>query len=79
MFTVYVLKDSENKFYKGVTNDLDRRLKEHISGQTRTTARMSGLEVTYTEIYDTFIEARKREVYLKTATGRRFLTKILGE
>jgi len=34
---------------------------------------MSHLELVYTEKYNTFIEARSREVYLKTAAGRRFL------
>lgn len=64
MFTVYVLKSIDGKLYKGITSDLARRLKEHISGHTITTAKMRGLEVVYTEKYDTFIEARKREVYL---------------
>ena len=79
MFTVYVLKSFDGKLYKGVTNDLARRLKEHISGHTITTAKMRGLEIVYTEKYDVFIEARKREVYFKTAAGRRFLKKILNK
>ncbi len=41
---------------------------------------MKGIEVVYTERYDTFDEARKREIYFKTAAGRRFLNKnILGQ
>jgi len=79
MYTTYVLKGSNNKLYKGVTNNLTGRLQEHNSGQTKTTANMQKLEIVYTEIYDTFIEARKREVYLKTAAGRRFLKKILDK
>jgi len=35
-------------------------------------------EVMYTESYSLFDEARKRELYLKSAAGRRFLKKILG-
>lgn len=79
MYTAYVLKSSDNKLYKGVTNDLARRLQEHNSGQTKTTANMRELEVVYTEIYDTFIKAREREVYFKTAAGRRFLKKVLDK
>ena len=79
MFTVYVLKDRTGKLYKGVTNNLERRLGEHKNGKTRTTSRMDDLGVVYTEVYDNFKEARKREVYLKSAAGRRFLkNKILG-
>jgi len=39
---------------------------------------MSNIEVVYIEKYDTFSEARKREVYLKTSAGRRFLKKKLS-
>ena len=73
MYTVYVLQDSNGKLYKGMTNNLRRRMTEHKSGKTRTTRRMNGLEIAYVEEYDTFGKARGRELYLKTAAGRRFL------
>ena len=75
MYTVYVLKDASGKLYKGVTNNLRRRLAEHISGQTQSTKHLKNIEVVYTEDYDNFKQAREREVYLKTAAGRRFLRK----
>ncbi len=34
---------------------------------------MGTLEIVYTEQFETLIEARSREVYFKTAAGRRFL------
>lgn len=77
MYIVYVLQDQNGKLYKGFTNDLARRFSEHTSGQTKTTKSMTGLEIVYTEQYDTLKEARAREVYFKTAAGRRFLKKIL--
>jgi putative endonuclease len=78
-FTTYVLRDELGKFYKGVTSDLKRRLSEHRHGKTFTTRKMRGaLEVVYTEEFDTFESARQREVYFKTAAGRRFLNKKLG-
>lgn len=73
MFTVYVLRDISGKIYKGMTNNLDRRLKEHRSGHTITTSKMKDLSVVYTENYGTFDEARERELYLKSSAGRRFL------
>ena len=77
MYTVYVLKDNSGKLYKGVTNNLQRRLKEHRTGHTITTSKMGQLEIAYTEEFQTFTEARAREKYFKTAAGRRFLkTKI---
>jgi len=78
MYTVYVLKDSLGKFYKGMTNNLHRRLKEHNSSQTITTSKMTNLDLAYKEEYDNFEDARKRELYLKSAAGRRFLKKQLS-
>ncbi|HEY4514940.1 MAG TPA: GIY-YIG nuclease family protein [Candidatus Paceibacterota bacterium] len=79
MFTVYILRDSTGKLYKGMTGDLVRRLREHISGQTRTTRKMQNLKVVYTEVFQTLEEARKRERYFKSAGGRRYLkTKLIG-
>ncbi|WP_163397568.1 GIY-YIG nuclease family protein [Flavobacterium fluviatile] len=31
-YFVYILKCSDNSFYTGMTNNIERRLKEHISG-----------------------------------------------
>jgi putative endonuclease len=73
MYTVYVLQDSEGKLYKGFTIDLARRLSEHRRGKTKTTRNMHDLRIVYTEIVLNRIDARKRELYLKSAAGRRFL------
>lgn len=78
MFTVYVLKDAAGKFYKGMTNNLERRLKEHYLGKTITTRRMKDASLVYKEEYESFSEARKRELYLKSAAGRRFLKNKLN-
>ena len=76
-YFVYILKDEDDKLYKGLTNDLIRRLSEHKRGKTITTRKMSDLKLVYSEKFDSFNEARKREVYFKTAAGRRFIKKIL--
>ncbi|MFZ1654954.1 MAG: GIY-YIG nuclease family protein [Candidatus Moraniibacteriota bacterium] len=76
-YTVYVLMDNSGKLYKGVTNSLERRLQEHLSGKTRSTRALVGPRVVYQEKFSSFEEARRREVYFKTAAGRRFLKKTL--
>jgi putative endonuclease len=78
MYTVYILRDGDGKFYKGVTSNLEKRLEGHKRGNTRTTSMMKDLVVVYTESYEQFANARKRELYLKSAAGRRFLKKILS-
>ena len=77
MFTVYVLQDHKGRLYKEVTNNLTRRLKEHKLGKTKSTKQMSDIKVVYSEKHTDWETARAREVYLKTAAGRRFLKKIM--
>jgi len=72
-YTVYVLRDDTGLFYKGFTNNLERRVREHRQGHTQSTKKLKNLVVVYIEVYDTFSEARAREKYLKSAVGRRFL------
>ncbi len=72
-YTVYVLKDKNGLLYKGMTNCLIRRLREHKNGHIQTTSRMDNPVLIYSEEFDKFEDARKRELYLKTSAGRRFL------
>lgn len=77
MYTVYVLQDNQRRLYKGMTNNLVRRLAEHKGGTTKTTRFMKDLRVVYSEELPDRVTARKREIYLKSAAGRKFLKKIL--
>jgi len=77
-YTAYVLQDEDGKLYKGMTSNMVQRLRDHKSGHTITTSRMKGLTVAYTEEFDSFELARKRELYFKSAAGRRFLATKLG-
>jgi putative endonuclease len=73
MFTVYILQDESGNLYKGMTNNMARRLFEHKNGKTKTTSKMKNIKLAYSEIYNNFEDARKRELYFKTAAGRRFI------
>lgn len=73
MYTVNILQDKNGILYKGMTNDIVRRLSEHRNGKTITTAKMKELKLFYKEEFDSFDEAKKREHYFKTAAGRRFI------
>lgn len=79
MFTVYVLQDEHGKLYKGMTSNIPRRLKEHAQGKTRTTSKMGKLKLVYSEKFINKDDARQRELYFKTAAGRRFIKKQLNQ
>lgn len=60
-------------FYKGHCEDLDKRMKEHNSGMTRSLRPYIPVRLVYSEDLPTLEEAIAREKYFKTAAGRRFL------
>jgi len=74
MVTVYVLQGSTGRRYVGMTNDLQRRLKEHRSGCTRSGRLLGDFRLLHTEEYPDHAEAREREKSLKSGRGREFLS-----
>jgi putative endonuclease len=74
VYYAYVIKSiSGNYHYKGHCEDLEKRLKEHNSGKTRSNKAYLPFELCYFEAFSTRDEAIKREKYFKSAAGRRYL------
>jgi putative endonuclease len=61
----------------GITNNLERRLKEHNSGKHFYTKRYLPWEIVYFEKFISREKAREREKYYKSAAGRKKLKTIL--
>ena len=77
-YYTYVLFDRKlKKFYIGYTNDIKRRLKEHHSKKTKTTAFMDPVLVYYEACLNPH-DARVRETQLKTGFGRDYLKRRIG-
>jgi len=67
----YILQSlSDGRTYVGSTNDFDRRLKQHNSGQVKSTKHRLPFKVLFTEKFKTLKEARKRELWWKSGAGR---------
>ncbi|MFC1554661.1 GIY-YIG nuclease family protein [candidate division KSB1 bacterium] len=74
MACIYVLySKSFHKFYTGATRDLDKRLKIHNTGKVKSTRSFRPWKMIYSEEFETYSEAMKREKYLKSAAGRKWL------
>lgn len=74
MFYVYILRSlKDKKTYVGYTNNLEKRLVKHNSGQVISTKHRIPLELLFFEKFETSQEARKRELYWKSGGGRRKL------
>ena len=73
MFFVYILHSNKfDKFYVGMTSNLELRLNYHNSGKVKSTRAFLPWEFVLKENYNSRDEARKRELYLKSAAGRRW-------
>ena len=78
MFYVYILRSQTDKnLYVGYTSDLQKRIKEHNSGNNFSTKHRIPFEVIYYEAYKNKQDAQEREVYFKTGWGRKYVVKIL--
>jgi putative endonuclease len=73
---VYILENSDHKFYIGSTDDLDKRFKQHNSGHTYSTKRMGKLNLVFSQIFDTLEEARKVELKLKRLKRKDYIEKL---
>lgn len=77
MYYVYILKSIHNDiFYKGQTENIERRLIEHFSGKMSATRHILPVELIHVEICTTRESARKLEVFFKSGYGREILREI---
>lgn len=78
LYWVYVLLSlKDKKRYVGYTNDINKRLKEHTEGKVFSTKQRRPFMLLYVEGCTNQEDAIRREGYLKTTDGRRFLAKRL--
>ena len=74
MYYVYAIKSVlRNYIYVGLTADTERRITEHNERKEKTTRSYAPFEIILIEEYDTRIDARRREKYLKSGAGKEHL------
>lgn len=78
-YTVYVLRSvKDEKRYVGMTENLERRLKQHLDGLVNSTKHRRPFRLVYTEKFNTKEGALKREKFFKSGKGREFLDQVEG-
>jgi putative endonuclease len=71
---VYVLRSlKDNQFYVGLTRDLPVRVQQHNSGLVISTKKRVPFELVYWEGCLNRSDAARREKYLKSAWGKRYI------
>ena len=76
---VYVLRCADDKLYIGSTRDIENRVRAHNVGKVKTTKSRRPVKLIHIEEMPTYTDARKRELYLKSGTGREWLRNNLEE
>ena len=76
-YTYVLLSKVDNKHYIGWTDDLRHRMSVHNKGEVVATAFRRPLKLIYYEACTNKEKAIKREKFLKTGYGRRFLKERL--
>ena len=70
---VYILLLANKQLYTGFTNNLNQRLLQHKDGKVESTKHRRPVKLIHYEVYARESDARRREKYLKTTEGKRFL------
>ncbi len=65
MFYVYILQNKNGQLYIGYSNDLKRRIAEHMANKVITTSRLQFEKLLYYEAYNNESLAKVREQKLK--------------
>ncbi len=78
-YYVYVLKsEKDNMNYVGYTNNLKKRVSEHNEGKVESTKNRLPLKLIYYEGCLNQLDAIKREKYLKSSWGKRYIKNRLS-
>ncbi len=77
-YSYVLLSEKDGEFYIGSTGDLRDRLQQHNKGSVRSTAYRRPLRLVYYEGCLSVDDARRRERYLKTGRGGRYLKQRLA-
>ena len=77
MYYTYILILSNTEYYTGHTDDLRRRLQEHIEGRVQSTKSYRPLKLIYYSAFVTKTKAIAFEKYLKSSSGKAFRNKRL--
>ena len=73
-YFTYIIESEKNKrWYYGHSNDLERRLIEHNSGQNKSTRNKGPWELIFKRPFDTKSEANKFELELKKLKNKEYI------
>lgn len=74
------MKSSKNgRYYIGSTNNLERRVSEHLAGEAPATRYLRPLSLIFSQCFATIKQARLIELKLKRFKSKRIIDKIIND
>lgn len=78
MYYVYILRSTRDKsLYIGYTTNLNKRILEHNNGLSLSTKYKRPYKLVFYEAFTNRLDAKHREIYLKSGWGFRSIKKLL--
>ena len=79
-FCIYILYSSKvDKYYVGESEDVNARLKSHLSGISKFTSIADDWKLVYSEEYETRTEAVRREREIKKKKSRKYIEWLISK
>ncbi len=75
-YYTYILKLSNNTYYTGITNNIEKRVQQHEKGESKSTKWHRPIKLIYTTTHTTRTAARRLEVKIKNMGAERYLNKL---
>lgn len=77
-FVYAIVSKKDNRIYLGFSYDIEKRLKEHNAGKTKSTKGYRPWKLLYSEQVIGRENARQKEIYYKSGIGKEFLKSLLN-
>ena len=78
MYHVYILRsETTRRYYVGSTNDLQRRLSEHLRSHSLATRARGPWRLVHREPFATLVEARRRELEIKRWKSAKLIAELV--
>ncbi|MBI4100682.1 GIY-YIG nuclease family protein [Candidatus Microgenomates bacterium] len=79
-YYVYILRSQKSgSLYIGYTTDLIKRFEQHNNGKSQATKPFRPYKLIYYEAFLDRVDAKRREVYLKSGYGRKTINRLLNK
>ena len=75
----YILECDDKSYYYGSTSNIDNRLRYHQSGRVESTKNKLPIRLIYSEEYNSYKMANKREFQIKSWKNRRQVDKLINK